>query len=136
MRNTLKTAVLFTALAVATCASAQSSLPDTPENRMIAAHRIVQNGSFIRMVIDNEIRKLPPHRQDAMREIFAKPGVQEAMETSLLLSLSNNFTPPELAILAPLYGSREGVEALRKFDSFNRDLAAYMLQQFQRLNIK
>jgi len=136
VRHLIKIAALAAALLLSTLSLAQYIPPDTPEYRMAMAHRIVRDGSYIRMVIENEIRKLPADRQETMRKVFGRPGMQEAMETSLLVSFTNNFTTRELAILEPLYGSPEGVEALRKFDSFHRDLSVNMLQQLKALGSK
>ncbi|MDD5299287.1 MAG: hypothetical protein PHD65_02210 [Gallionella sp.] len=112
---------------------AEEALLDTSQNRAAIATRIVADGSFIMMVLDNEIQKLPIDKQAIMRQNFSKAGIMEAMQKALFLSFSENFTVSELIILEPLYGSKTGVDALNKFGKFNGDVAKNMILEMSRL---
>lgn len=128
-----KLLLLVFVLSISNSSFADEVLTDTSQNRTAIATRIVKDGSFIMMVIDNEIKKLPIDKQGIMRQNLSQPGIMEAMQKALLLSFSENFTVSELIILEPLYGSKTGVDALNKFGKFNGDLAKNMILEMSRL---
>lgn len=132
-RYVSKLMLLILILPISNSSLADEALLDTSKNRADIATRIVKDGSFIMMVIDNEIQKLAIDKQAIMRQNFSQPGIMDAMQKALFLSFSENFTAAELIIPEPLYGSKTGVDALNKFGKFNGDLAKHMILEMSRL---
>ena len=123
-------------LAMASPAYSQGGLPDTLENRRIAAERYLTAAPPAELIADGirELAALRPvaEREEAtrrMRELI-RP---DSMSRIMMETLVRRFTAQELNALAGFYGSEVGRSIAKKFGAYNADIQPQIRAEFARV---
>ncbi|GEM_PF-809012 len=128
--------VAFLSLAIVPLAYGQGGLPDTLENRRIAAERYLAAAPPAELIADG-IRELTALRPEGQREEAARLMGRlirpDRMASIMREAMLKRFTAQELNALADFYGSEVGRSIVRKFGAYNADIQPDIRAEFARV---
>ena len=108
------------------------ALPDTEENRMVAAERYLKAQPMepmMRETAEKMAAQMPPDARqmfkDAMMNELDIPKVEELTKKAM----AKNFTLSEINAMADFYGSPEGTSVMKKFPQYMADLMPTVQQE-------
>ena len=123
-------------LVIASPAYSQGGLPDTLENRRIAAERYLAAVPPAELIADG-IRELAALRPEGQREEAARRMRElvqpDRLRRIMLETLVRRFAVQELEALASFYGSEIGRSISKKFGAYNADIWPQIRAEFARV---
>ncbi len=111
------------------------NLPDTPENRAVAAKRYLEAmppKEMLQGVANRIVPSLPEKERKPFMAVMNSETVEQAAYRITLDSLVKNFTVGELNAMVAFYGSPEGQSAYRKFDVHMRETIPRIQQEVKK----
>jgi len=136
LKFALSGVVVVVCLVIASSAYSQGGLPDTLENRRVAAERYLTAVPPAEIIADG-IRELAALRPVAQREEAARRMRElirpDSMSRIMMETLVRRFTAQELEALAGFYGSDVGRSISKKFGAYNADVWPQIRAEFARV---
>ena len=134
---------LFIIILAVGCADQKSTqttpLPDTPENRKVAAQRYLEAvppRELLRSMAASLSRRIPEPSRKPLMEALSDKELEQATYRLTLDTLVKHFTPQELNAMAVFYGSPEGKSTRSKFGAYLADLMPQINEEVKKVVTK
>ena len=116
-------AICVSLMVVSICFAAD--VPDTAENRKIAAKRylaVAPMADMLEDIIEKVTRNYPADQGNAYADYLRKMVKIDVLEKASLASMVKHFTVGELNALADFYGSPEGRSVMGKMGAYMAEI--------------
>jgi len=118
-----KSIFIFSLIILSSCAvvSNPGTIPDTRENRIVAANYYLKHvniESFLEDAVANMALQLPEDRQEEFKSFIMKEVRLEVVEAAIKTTLVKHFTAGEIEALADFYRRPEGQSIMYKFAGY------------------
>ncbi len=109
-----------------------ADVPDTLENRLVAARRysdVAPMKGMAQDAISEMAKSLPADRQQLFIQLMTESFRVDVLERAVISSMVQHFTVKELEALASFYGSPEGRSVVKKYGIFVADVVPVIQQE-------
>ncbi len=111
------------------------SLPDNPENRIVAAKRyleVMPPKEMLQGLANRVVSKLPENDRKAFMDVMSSQDIEKAAYRFTLDGLVKHFTVDELNAMVAFYGSPAGQAAYKKFSSYMGEIMPQIQQEVKK----